>query len=125
MQEPAGTSAAKPGDGEPEDEAAAAGGTSASELAAQLDPDIERKRAAAAAAAWGGQPPQQPTDVESVPEAASAAGDSMQHEGSGSNVPDGKSLSSLSPAGAGGRAAAQKGGGPKVRVMCARGFGCG
>ena len=48
-----------------------AAGPSAGDLASQMDADIEEKRKRAAAAAWGGQPPKQPADVESVPEATS------------------------------------------------------
>ena len=38
--------------------------TSAGELAAEIEGDLERKRAAASAAAWGGQPPEQPVAKE-------------------------------------------------------------
>ena len=43
---------------------------SASHMAAQMDPDIDRKRAEASSAAWGGPPPAQPADVDSLPAAS-------------------------------------------------------
>lgn len=38
--------------------------TTAGELAAEMDADLDRKRAVASAAAWGGQPPVQPVAKE-------------------------------------------------------------
>ncbi|BDA42494.1 probable sec-independent protein translocase protein TATB, chloroplastic at N-terminal half [Coccomyxa sp. Obi] len=54
----------------------AALGTTAGELASEMDEDLERKRAAAAAAAWGGQPPVQPIARE----------ETSQYDGEGSQA---------------------------------------
>lgn len=70
-----------------------AAGPSASHMAAQMDPDIDRKRAEASAAAWGGPPPARPTDVDSVP---AASADSAPATASPRESPGDKQLTALS-----------------------------